>query len=86
LPPACAAIEQHMQERDFAPQTSIFREGQRGDAAFLIRAGLVAARRKDPDSGVEFLLSELGPRQMFGEMSLLTNKPRAASVVALELS
>ncbi len=33
---------------------------------------------------MEFLLAELGPGQMFGEMALLTKKARTASVVALE--
>ncbi len=80
----CAAVEARMQRRDYAPQTAIVREGQRGDAAFVILEGLVAVRHKDPESGVEFLLSELGPCQMFGEMALLTNKPRTASVIALE--
>ena len=83
-PLECAALEQRMQRCDFAPQSVIVREGSAGDAAFLILSGRVAVRRKDPESGVEFLLSELGPGQMFGEMALLTKKPRAASVVAIE--
>ena len=83
-PLECAALEQRMQRCDFVPQSVIVREGSAGDAAFLILSGRVAVRRKDPESGVEFLLSELGPGQMFGEMALLTKKPRAASVVAIE--
>ena len=83
-PAECAALEQHMQRCDFVPQTVIVREGSAGEAAFLILSGKVAVRRKDPDSGAEFVLSELGPGQMFGEMALLTQKPRTASVVAIE--
>jgi len=83
-PAECAEFEQRMKRCDFAPQSTIVREGSAGDAAFVILAGRVAVRRKDPESGVEFLLAELGPGQMFGEMALLTKKPRAASVVALE--
>jgi type IV pilus assembly protein PilB len=77
-------IESRMRRREFAPQQTIVREGGPGDAAFLVVSGLVAVRHKDPDSGVEFLLAELGPGQMFGEMALITGKPRTASVVALE--
>lgn len=77
-------LEQRMPRREFAPQSVIVREGTAGDAAFVILSGLVAVRRKDPESGIEFLLAELGPDQMFGEMALLTKKPRGASVVALE--
>jgi type IV pilus assembly protein PilB len=83
-PAECAAIERRMQRRDFAPQSIIVREGAEGNTAFVILSGSVAVRRKDPDSGVEFVLAELGSGQMFGEMALLTHKPRAATVVALE--
>lgn len=80
----CSEIEARMRRRDYAPQQTIVREGGPGDAAFLVLSGLVAVRRRDPDSGVEFELSELGPGQMFGEMALLTGKPRTATVVAVE--
>ena len=73
-----------MPRRDFAPQAVIVREGTAADAAYVVLSGLVAVRRRDPDSGIEFLLAELGPNQMFGEMALLTKKARTASVVALE--
>ena len=79
-----AQLEQRMARREFAPQSVIVREGAAADAAFVVLSGLVAVRRKDPESGIEFLLAELGPDQMFGEMALLITKPRGASVVALE--
>jgi type IV pilus assembly protein PilB len=77
-------IESRMRRREFAPQQTIVREGGPGDAAFLVVSGLVAVRRRDEASGVEFLLAELGPGQMFGEMALITGKPRTATVAALE--
>ena len=83
-PAECAEFEHRMRRLDYVPQSAIVREGGAGDAAYLILSGLVAVRRKDPDTGMEFLLAELGPGQMFGEMALLTRKPRSASVVALE--
>ncbi len=83
-PAECRELEQRMKYREFLPQAAIIREGGPGNAAFFILSGLVAVRRKDPTSGIEFLLSELGPGQMFGELALITRKPRGASVVALE--
>jgi type IV pilus assembly protein PilB len=83
-PAECSEFEQRMQRCDFVPQTVIVREGGIGEAAYVILSGLVAVRRKDPDTGMDFLLAELGPGQIFGEMALLTKKPRTASVVALE--
>jgi type IV pilus assembly protein PilB len=73
-----------MSRRDYAPQSIIVREGGAGDAAFVIVSGLVAVRHRDKDSGLEFTLDELQSGQMFGEMALLTGKPRTATVVATE--
>src|SRR5262245_24203530 len=85
LPPeACDRLEAQMSRRDYPPQTVIVKEGGAGDAAFVILNGLVAVRRRDKDSGLEFTLTELKPGEMFGEMALLTGKPRTATVVALE--
>jgi type IV pilus assembly protein PilB len=79
-----ARLAPRMRRREFAPRAVIVREGSTDDSAFLVLSGRVAVRRKDPDSGIEFLLAELGEGEMFGEMALLTRKPRTASVVALE--
>lgn len=83
-PAGCAALEARMSRRDFPPQATLIREGSAGDAAFLVLAGLVSIRRRDPDTGIEFELAQLGPGQMIGEMSLLTGQARNASAVALE--
>lgn len=83
-PAECQQLESRMRRREFAPQQLIVREGGPGDAAFLVTSGLVAVRHKDAMSGVEFVLAELGPGEMFGEMALMTGKPRTASVVAVE--
>src|SRR5688572_10980688 len=83
-PAACGEIEWRMSRRDFPPQATLMREGGAGDGAFLILSGLVSVRRRDPDTGIEFELAQLGAGQMIGEMSLLTGHPRNASVVALE--
>ena len=83
-PETLARLEHRMRRREFAPRAVIVREGSSDDSAFLVLSGRVAVRRKDPGSGIEFLLAELGEGEMFGEMALLTRKPRTASVVALE--
>ena len=83
-PEACAQLETRTQRRDFVPQSTIVREGSVDGAAYVILSGRVAVRRRDPDSGVDFILAELVTGQMFGEMALLTGQPRTASVLALE--
>ena len=83
-PETLARLEHRMRRREFAPRTVIVREGSTDDSAFFVLSGRVAVRRKDVESGIEFLLAELGEGELFGEMALLTRKPRTASVTALE--
>jgi len=80
----CMLIESRLRPREFAPQQTIVKEGGPGDAMFFITAGRVEVRKKDPNTGIDFLLSELKTGMCFGEMALLTGKPRGATVVAVE--
>ena len=80
----CDAIVRKLKRRDFPPQFYVVRESQPGDSMYFITAGKCEVRKKDTNTGIEFLLSELGPGACFGEMALLTGKPRTASVVSAE--
>jgi type IV pilus assembly protein PilB len=80
----CQQVIKRMKRRDFPPNTAIVREGAPGNSMFFITAGLVEVRKKDPNTSIDFLVTELGPGQNFGEMSLLTGKPRSASVIAVQ--
>jgi type IV pilus assembly protein PilB len=80
----CQQVIKRMKRRDFPPNQIIVREGAPGNSMFFITAGLVEVRKKDPHTGIDFLLTEMGPGQNFGEMSLLTGKPRTATVSAVQ--
>src|SRR3954464_3751904 len=80
----CTEVVKRMKRRDFPPNTVIVREGAPGNSMFFITAGLVEVRKKDTNTGIDFLLTEMGPGQNFGEMSLLTGKPRTASVMPVQ--
>jgi type IV pilus assembly protein PilB len=80
----CMLIESRFRPREFAPQQTIVKEGGPGDAMFFITAGRVEVRKKDTNTGIDFLLSELRTGMSFGEMALLTGKSRVATVVAVE--
>jgi type IV pilus assembly protein PilB len=83
-PTECDAIVRRLKRRDYPPQFYVVREGQPGDSMYFITAGKCEVRKKDPNTGIEFLLTELGPGACFGEMAMLTGKPRTASVVSTE--
>jgi CRP-like cAMP-binding protein/rhodanese-related sulfurtransferase len=71
-------------EEKVAPaNTTIVRQGDPGDSLYIINAGRVRVYRKS-DEGVEVELAQLGPKESFGEMSLLTGQPRSAYVETLE--
>jgi type IV pilus assembly protein PilB len=80
----CQQVVKRMKRRDFPPNQVIVREGAPGNSMFFITSGLVEVRKKDPNTGIDFLLTEMGPGQNFGEMALLTGKPRTASVTSVQ--
>lgn len=61
----------------------VFHANERGDVFFLIREGKVKVTMISPE-GKEIILSMLGPGEFFGEMALLEDAPRSATVVATE--
>jgi CRP/FNR family transcriptional regulator, cyclic AMP receptor protein len=57
--------------------TVLFREGEPGKEMFVLQSGRVAISKKVRD--VEKVLALLGPGEFFGEMAIISNKPRSAS-------
>ncbi len=82
----CLMVESRLKHREFAPFQTIVREGGPGDSMFFLKAGTAEVRKRDPITGFDFLLAELKANSCFGEMTLLTGKPRPASVIAIELT
>ncbi len=80
----CKLIESRLLTREYASQQTIVQEGGPGDAMFFITSGAVEVRKKDPHTGLDFLLTALKAGACFGEMALLTGKSRVASVVAVD--
>ena len=72
----------HLPRRAHAAGDIIIREGEAGDAAYIIVSGKCRAFRQAGD--VEETLTTMGPGDVFGEMALLLDEPRAASVQAVE--
>ena len=72
----------HLPRKAFAAGEIIFREGDKGDAAYMIVAGRCRAYRTA--NGVEETLAVMEPGEAFGEMALILYEPRAATVVAVD--
>ena len=61
----------------------IFQKGDPCDGFFLIEEGKVEIRRTDQNGG-DFRVALLEPPSVFGEMSLIVDRPRSAVALALE--
>ena len=72
-------------EKPVPKGTVIFTEGQVGDSLYLIASGRVKVFIGDED-GREIILKILNVGDFFGEMALIDNQPRSASVSTLEPS
>lgn len=79
--PEFAVLEADAILQEFAKGERIAQQGDIADSLFVIRRGGVVVRITDGE-GKEHEVTHLGPGEHFGEMSLLTGEPRAASIVA----
>ena len=70
-------LAQITEEVEYAPAQMVVKEGDQGDAMYLIVDGQVKVHRG------EHTLAELGQKQCFGEMSILDAEPRSATVTSL---
>ncbi|MDF2980502.1 MAG: crp 2, partial [Devosia sp.] len=72
------------QRVNVAPGEVFIREGEQGGSLYIILAGAVEVTKED--GGHEVTLATRGPGEFLGEMSLLEQAPRTASVRATEPS
>ena len=69
--------------RNYASENTIVVQGDEGNSAFIILAGMVRIHRViEEENGRQLELARLGMFDFFGEMSLLTGAPRFANVTA----
>src|SRR6516162_4211591 len=71
-------------DQTFAPGHVIIRQDDPGGTAYVILSGRVRVLESVPDSPVEMFLGELGSGEIFGELGVLRDRPRSASVATLE--
>jgi len=72
-----------MEEISFGAAQTIFVQGDKGDAFYLIKDGTVQVLLESP-SGRSEPIAVLGPQNWFGEMALLSGEPRSATIVTVK--
>ena len=73
----------YVQHRSYPRNVFVIQAGDETDSLYVILAGKVKVLIPD-DQGREVILSVMGPHDFFGEMGILDDQPRAASVSTLE--
>src|SRR5438067_421589 len=73
---AFAALVQSLDLRWMSAGEKLIEEGQRGESMFVVVQGVVDVLRGDK------VIAEMGEGSFFGEMALVTDSPRLASVTA----
>jgi CRP/FNR family transcriptional regulator, cyclic AMP receptor protein len=63
--------------------TTVMAAGDATDSLYIVLSGRLKVMMSDAE-GKEVILAILGPGEYFGEMGLIDDEPRSASVVALE--
>jgi CRP-like cAMP-binding protein len=76
-------LAKRFKERSYTKGETIVTQGTLGIGLFIIEKGKVEAVREHTD-GSKSVVNTLGPTDFFGELSLLDESPRTASVVAAE--
>jgi len=69
--------------RSAARGTTIMAGGDATDSLYIVLSGRLKVMMSDSD-GKEVILTILGPGEIFGEMGLIDDEPRSASVVSIE--
>ena len=76
-------LTQIVTRRSIARNATVMSAGDSTDSLYIVLSGRLKVLMSDAD-GKEVILSILGPGEFFGEMGLIDDSPRSASVLAIE--
>ncbi len=82
-PQDAQVLLRHGSARSYPAHSVLINEGDETDALYVIEEGEVKVYASD-DEGREVILNILGPGEYFGELALVDDAPRSASVMTLK--
>lgn len=81
-PAALQLLRERLEWVEISAGETLMRQGEPGDAMYISISGRLRAYVTDED-GVDHMVREMARGQIIGEMSLYTDEPRSATVVAI---
>ncbi|WP_218673799.1 mechanosensitive ion channel family protein [Candidatus Entotheonella palauensis] len=79
---ALQALASNIKQVAFKSLDKVVAEGDKGDSMFIVIEGLLDVYVRNDADGKDIKVGHITSGQFFGEMALLTGKPRSATVVA----
>src|SRR5678815_465238 len=80
---AARELRRLLSDKRVPQNTRLFRQGDKGDAMYLIESGRVRISIRDDDDA-EVILAELAQGDFFGEMSIIDGRQRSADAKVIE--
>ena len=77
------AVTAFMERRLIRKKEKIFNEGDPGEDMFILISGALSASKKQSD-GTQRWMFDINPGNFLGEMSIIANEPRSATIIAKE--
>lgn len=77
-------IAPFLERNHYSSGATLFKEGDPGDYLGIVASGKLQAKKKTELQGRQVVLAVLGKGSFAGELSLLDERPRSATVEALE--
>lgn len=81
---ALRVLEGFVESREFAPGELVVAEGEPASELHVVRRGTLEVCKRDPNSGREHRIASLGSGDLIGEVGVVGELPRSASVRSLD--
>ncbi len=79
--PDCGYVAKHMRAYQVPAGDTIYHEGDKGGYFSVLIEGRISVYKEDSDGQVKFL-NAIPPGGIFGEISVIDNRPTSASLIA----
>ena len=66
-------------EQTYPPKTVVFKEGDKGDALYIVKSGKINILKRN-SQGIDSVLVSLGKGAVVGDMAIIDEQPRSASL------